>query len=142
MSRERLGAAQEYEAARDRIIHALREHTLPDSTEPVVDWVCRREDLYEGKHLEKYPDVVFNLREGYGTGWAVNAPLLTKSASHKFHPGRHRGETPVFFLLNVAGSGGMRRDVELMDVAPTVLDIMGIDWTELAFDGRSILADG
>jgi predicted AlkP superfamily phosphohydrolase/phosphomutase len=48
----------------ERVLLALRD---PFSGAPVVDTVWRREELYEGPHLERAPDLLLrlHLREGY-----------------------------------------------------------------------------
>ena len=122
----------------DEIIKVLENVTLPNSDTKIFEWIKRREELYDGEYLTKYPDIVFNLIDNYGAGWDVNIPLFTRSLAHKFYPGSHRGSTPIFYLLaqNVEVS---KFEIELMDVAPTILQLMGIDSGQFNFDGESII---
>lgn len=45
-----------------------------------------------------------------------------------------------FFLNGTSGCviAGGESKATLMDVAPTILDLLGIDWRRYDFDGRSI----
>lgn len=122
----------------ERIIARLKEVRNPDSGEFVFDWIRRREEVYNGPYLNKYPDILFNLKENYGAGWEIDVPLFSKSLSHKFYPGSHRGSTPVFYLINPP-KPVRSHEIELMDIAPTILDILGIRWENFGFDGGSIL---
>jgi len=60
----------------------------------------RREDLYRGDHIAKYPDIIFKLDDEWGVGWDVNGEIFSRSNSHRLHSGNHRAETPVFFVYN------------------------------------------
>ena len=40
----------------------------PVTEEKIVDWVRRREEVYEGPFLSNYPDILFELQEGWGAG--------------------------------------------------------------------------
>lgn len=139
ISKDKFKSEEEYSMVRNRIINLLSNWTLPDSNEKVVEWICEREKLYAGPYIHKYPDIVFDLREGYGAGWAIKVPIYSKSVAHKFYPGSHRGATPVFYMLNPGNKECIKRDITLMDVAPTILDLLDINWKEFDFDGESIL---
>ncbi|AGB17093.1 hypothetical protein Halru_2512 [Halovivax ruber XH-70] len=51
-----------YETVRDEIIALLSNLETPDG-KPAFDFVCRREERYDGPHLGKAPDVLFRPRE-------------------------------------------------------------------------------
>ena len=129
---------KDYSVVRKNIIELLSNETLPNSNENVFEWICGREELYVGEYINKYPDILFKLKEGYGAGWAIKVPIFSKTAVHNFFPGTHRGDTPIFFMLNPGDKEGIGERVTLMDVAPTVLDILGIEG-KFDFDGESIL---
>lgn len=136
--REHLNSDEEYERTRQEIIDLLSKMTLEHSDEKVFQWVCSREELYEGNFLDRYPDILFKIQEGIGAGWAIHEPIFTKSSTHSFYPGSHCLETPILFLRNVGGVGKSRSECRLMDISPTILQILGVDWKGYQFDGQSI----
>lgn len=79
-----------YEKLRDRVIDLLlRAHRAAGLPRPLVKWAKRREQVYAGPHLEKYPDVLFELDARYGVNWAVFAPLITANPRHRTLSGGH-----------------------------------------------------
>lgn len=127
----------EYEQLRTEIIKKIQDLKDPKTNENVVEWVLRREALYHGKYLDKYPDIVIQLKPGYGVGHSVKGKIFEKAYTSNVVPGSHRGDTPIFFMLN-AGREVKKDHITLMDIAPTILDIFGIDWRRFDFDGRNI----
>jgi predicted AlkP superfamily phosphohydrolase/phosphomutase len=128
---------RDYEAVRGEIIALLeRECVLPDGT-PLLKFIARREDLYAGPFITNYPDIILEFEYGYGVGWALDVPLITRAASHNLVPGSHRGETGTFLMR------GTRKvttgTVDLHDITPTLLDLFGVAH-EHRYDGKSILA--
>ncbi|EMA38959.1 alkaline phosphatase family protein [Halobiforma nitratireducens] len=47
-----------YESTRDDLVGILSDLETPDG-EPVFEYVCRREQLYDGPHVERAPDICF-----------------------------------------------------------------------------------
>lgn len=137
INRDKL-AGRDYEKLRDLIIKEVSEMRNPDNGEKLVNLVCRREDLYSGEYIGKYPDIVLELKDDWGIGWAINDSLFGSSPSHNLVPGSHKLRSPVFFISNTGEKKVAKKDVELIDVAPTVLDLLDING-DFNFDGRSIL---
>ncbi len=128
---------KDYDELRTRLIHELAELKEPDSTGPLMEFICRREELYQGEYISKYPDIVFQLRDDYGTGWAIYGSIFSESQTHNIQPGSHKLDSPVFLLSNLKGKEPLREEITLMDIAPTVLHLLDID-TPLNIDGKSI----
>ena len=107
--------------------------------EKVFEWICEREDLYAEEHVNnnKYPGILFKLKEGYGAGWAIKVPIFSDTAAHSFFPGSHLGDMPIFFMLNLGDKKCVKENVTLMDIAPMVLDISDVNG-EFDFGGKSI----
>lgn len=135
VARKKLGEKR-YDEVKREIVDLLSSYTLPDGA-PVFEWVCEREDIYQGRHLEKYPDILFKLVEGYGAGWAIHESVFSTSNTHSFYPGSHRGDTPVFFLQVPGCTDLPPTNAGLEDVNPIILDILGIGGEE---GGRSLLS--
>ncbi len=130
-------AGRDYEATRDEIIALLRRAcVLPDGT-PLLKMIARREDLYDGPFITNYPDIILEFEYGYGVGWALDVPLITRAASYNLVPGSHRGETGTFLMRSTRAPA--TDTVDLLDITPTLLDLMGVA-PAAAYDGRSILA--
>ncbi|MEE9341338.1 MAG: hypothetical protein V3V21_06705, partial [Thermoplasmata archaeon] len=53
---------QDYESTRDSLTPVLRGISGTENCGNLVEWVAKREDLYSGPFLEKYPDILFKLR--------------------------------------------------------------------------------
>ncbi len=126
-----------YEQVRSDIIELMqRVAVLPDGT-PLIAFIARREDVYQGQYIDKYPDIVLEFKYGYGVGWAANGPLITEASSYNLVPGSHRGETGTFLIKSSREVAS--ESVDLRDVTPTILDLFGIKHDE-EYDGKSILA--
>ena len=93
--REGIGQ-DEYETLRGQIINQLLKVQDPAVRKSVIRWVCRREELYSGPYLTRYPDILFELRDGLGAGLTADGNLFGKAPSHQLVPGSHRGDTTVF----------------------------------------------
>ncbi|MDD4255253.1 MAG: alkaline phosphatase family protein [Methanofollis sp.] len=137
IAREKLGEKR-YDEVKREIIDLLSSYALPDGV-PAFEWVREREALYLGRHLEKYPDILFKLREGYGAGWAIHESVFSTSNTHSFYPGSHRGDTPVFFLRAPGTSTQALTEAGLEDVSPTILEILGIGGDGRGGSGKSLI---
>jgi predicted AlkP superfamily phosphohydrolase/phosphomutase len=122
-----------YGSLREEIIGLLKAEL-----EGKYEWIIPREELYEGPYLPNYPDILIQLKEGYGLGNRINCPVFTEAVTSNIVPGSHRGDTPVFFLVNAEGQV-TTDEITLMHVAPTVLEMLGIDSARWGFDEESIL---
>ncbi len=119
----------EYESLRDEIIAGLMETTDPESGEPVVDKVLKREEVYDGDMTEMSPDLIVRWRPDVGInglkaadGRAFTPRFLTEE--HRTISGDHR-ESGVLFLTGPAVRSGEIKDASIMDLAPTILHVMG-----------------
>jgi predicted AlkP superfamily phosphohydrolase/phosphomutase len=141
----------DYERARDDVIAALRDWKLPGSSAPVVARARRREEIYQGPHVERAPDVVVELapHDGYGvslvpTPWGdASRASVRRLEDFELAGGKGRGmngvHTPhgVWIELNTPGARGVRAAAQIADTAPTVLRAMGVPVAD-ALDGRPL----
>ena len=127
----------DYEELRTLIIKEFSEFKDTNTGEKIIKWICRREEVYSGEYISKYPDIVFDLKEGYGAGWAIHESIMSQCHSHNLVPGSHKGDSPVFLISDLKRDC-VRKDITLMDVAPTVLYLLGI-YGDFDFDGGNIL---
>jgi len=147
-------AGGEYESVRGDVRDLLLKWRDPETDEPVVKQVFKREEVYQGEYAHLAPDllIVWNLDRGYsylsGPSYASKTRLaiekvkqreLWRSKSMVNRSGSHR-EMGVFALKGP----GVRRGVqvigaEITDVAPTVLYLMRLP-VPTDVDGR-VLTD-
>jgi len=139
VNRDLAQGGDDYENIRDRIIAALRADCQVDGRS-VLKHVTRREDVYRGPHIGKYPDILLELDAGYGLGWAVDTPLVTTAPSHNLVPGSHRGDGATFIFRSPRQLKPEHSTVDLVDIAPTVLDALGcLEGSPDYFEGASLL---
>ena len=130
-----------YDCIRMKIINELRLLVKRDSTTPVMKWVCTREQLYpDGKFTKEIlPDIVFQLDDEYSVGWDIGGEVFGHAQDHKIASGGHSGK--CVFLHRNLGRRFKRTNLLLPDVAPTILDAIGIDPSRYRFDGKSAFRD-
>ena len=87
-----------------------------------------REQIYQGKYCESYPDILFELQNEFGVSSALYGPLLTNNTAHSLLSGEHRMHG-VCLLGNIPRNVNIRDSVQepsVMDVAPTVLQLLDV----------------
>lgn len=132
--RERDGSVSpgsEYEEVREAVTESLRQLKDPDTGEPIVSHVLRREDVYSGACYDQAPDLVAMPHDGYDLKGNFNAASLTEKGAMT---GTHTFDNA---MLYVRGRQLRNDGLSVMDVAPAVLDIFGIQADGM--DGKSCL---
>ena len=64
-----VSAGAEYKALQDEIASKLVTLADPDTGEPIMKSVYRRDDLYKGDFLQSAPDLQVGFNDGYRVGW-------------------------------------------------------------------------
>ena len=118
------GAA--YDAACEELTHALKELMNPATGKPAVSDVIKVADRHPGEQLGELPDLLVE--------WTADAPIdaLTSprigTVSGRLPDLRSGAHTTYGFLLGV-GEGmaarGVLPEAHIMDVAPTIMRLMG-----------------
>lgn len=131
-----------YEQVCEQLIDKLMLMRDPDSNEPMVKKVHRREELYSGPFLHHAPDLIIEWVDYayWGRGqYDSQAPTFQKQRHLDFSDqpltGSHRPEG-----ILIAHGPGIRQDAmiqgtNLWDLAPTLLGMLGIQASE-NMDGR------
>jgi predicted AlkP superfamily phosphohydrolase/phosphomutase len=123
----------EYEAVRDELKAELEALEGPDG-ESVIDRVVPKEEAFRGDHADIAPDLVaipehgFDLKSGFKGGDAV-FDTGPRNGMHSF------GNASLLVDDPDASIG----DADLLDIAPTILDLMEVDYARTDFDGRSLV---
>jgi predicted AlkP superfamily phosphohydrolase/phosphomutase len=137
--REAQGAVEpgaECERVIEDIIQRLRALIDPDTSEPLIGPIWRREDLYSGPHVDESPDIQFLPHDMSNkplgtldlTSNRFVTPVYGNSGDHRMH-GILIGRGPS--LRRGAGIQGAR----IIDYAPTIMHTMGLD-VPSDMDGR------
>jgi predicted AlkP superfamily phosphohydrolase/phosphomutase len=104
-----------------------------ETGEPVVARVHKREDLFDGPHLSKIPDLVIEFRD---YEWLGPADLESRHegvfdrrpavlGGRGGWAGSHRHEG-VIAMTGPSCTAGARISAQMLDVAPTVLCLLGV----------------
>ena len=138
---------KEYEALRDSIASRLMELKDPVSKEKVVKKVFKREDIYKGSFVSRAPDLIVHWSDaGYHSvqrfGKSEDSVFSNRLDFHltklRF-TGCHRLEGIFAIKGNGIKVSTTLRGAKIIDIAPTVLYLMGLPIPK-DMDGR-ILKD-
>jgi len=117
----------ENERERERILSDL-EGDLSNATglngEPIARVIHRREELYDGPHVDKAPDLIFDQRPGVHTSEAMGQDETMSE------PTNWRGENVPDGMVLFHGEdiqSGEFDPIQITDIAPTILHWMGYD---------------
>lgn len=131
-----------YESTREDIIAALRAWTDPADGKPVVSKIYRREEIYAGPYLEEAADVLALFR-GDSEYVSFTGPLFLSSRAiddrNYMQPDRasHRMNGLIIINDERMSPGHRIHQAEIVDVAPTVLHLMGLP-VPSTMDGKII----
>lgn len=127
----------DYERLRDEIIAKLRE--LRDAEgRPVVRLALRREEAYEGPFAADGPDIVLLAADGFYFAEGIERPVLRPNgAKNTEKSGNHHLDGIVGLYGPGVRPGAELSGARIIDVAPTVLHLMGLPVQE-DMDGRPL----
>jgi predicted AlkP superfamily phosphohydrolase/phosphomutase len=126
-------AKEDYEDVRAELREMLENLEGPDGA-PVADRVVTREEAFRGDHDDIAPDLVvvpnhgFDLKSGFQGGSEV-FDTGPRNGMHSF-------DNASLFIDDPDARVG---DADLYDIAPTILDLMELDYDHAAFDGTSLV---
>lgn len=131
-----------YEQVRTELARRLMTLREPETGEAMVRRVYRREELYQGPFLEQAPDLVIEWTDYafWGRGqYDSQSPVFQKQRQLDFSDqpltGSHRPQGILIAQGAGIRAGQQVEGARLLDVAPTVLSLLGIAPTP-AMDGR------
>jgi predicted AlkP superfamily phosphohydrolase/phosphomutase len=122
---------EEYEQVRSEIAERAMELRDPEGR-LIVAAVHRREDLFEGPHIDKVPDLLIEFAEyawlGKGNtkqrAETIWDRIEIEPGSEHVYVGSHRHEG-LFVLAGPSAAEAPRTLAEIQDIAPTVLYLLG-----------------
>lgn len=114
------------EDGKRRLVEKIREEMKnirdPDGNK-VVKEVYERDMIYSGNHLEKAPDLIIDQNEGYHINGGIGFEKTFKKTLTWLGENKRTG------LFSIYGPGvrkGFMGKISILDVAPTILSLMGI----------------
>ncbi|QIB77301.1 nucleotide pyrophosphatase [Haloferax volcanii] len=123
----------EYEAVRNELKAELEALEGPDGNK-VADRVVVKEDAFRGDHDDIAPDLVvipnhgFDLKSGF-KGHDDVFGVGPRNGMHSFDNA----------TLYVDDPGAVIEDADLYDIAPTILDLMDVEYSRTELDGASLI---
>jgi predicted AlkP superfamily phosphohydrolase/phosphomutase len=128
---------KEYEAVREHLIELLSQWKDPDTGHPVVKKVHKREKLYDGPYVERFPDLMieWHLDNGYSylfknsqsaKGSVRPISRLDGKEKQRSKSGDHR-DYGIFLASGADVIPQMTlSDAAIIDLAPTMLYLLGL----------------
>jgi len=110
---------EDYEEKREALMEKLKQIKDPETGETIVTDVWKREERYSGEHLEKAPDILYDVKSKYRLSSNVSgSKLFTKlETGQGFHE-----EDGIFYAYGGPIQQGKNVEgLELVDLAPTII---------------------
>ena len=126
--REALGSVEPgspTEKAKKKTIDLLSELRDPDTNEPVVREIYRREDVYNGKYLDEAADIIAIPHNGYDLKGNFDRNVLTAKDSLR---GMHTHDD-AFLFATAKEITTLKPNI--IDVAPSILQLFNIHAKEM-----------
>lgn len=115
-------SAEDKDKLCDSIIESLHDIKIDGEDIPAFQWIRRTNTVYTGEHIDRYPEIIFQLDERYGADWNLGDKLFEKQGGfmHKLSPGAHRYETAV---IAARGIDLDREQYEMTDIYDIITGI-------------------
>lgn len=120
--------------------HELRKElkekflSLQHDGKQVINDVFFKEELYSGPCLDDAPDLLLLANPGYDLKGAINKEGVFGKG---VFTGAHTREDAVFILQSMDISNSMPEIVNITDIAPTILNLLGI--RDIQLDGKALV---
>jgi predicted AlkP superfamily phosphohydrolase/phosphomutase len=123
----------EYDEVRDELKADLEALEGPNG-EKVVDRVVEKEAAFRGDHDDIAPDLVAIPNDGFDlkSGFKADSEIFTTGPRN----GMHSFDDTSLYIDDPDASIG---DADLFDIAPTILDLMDLEYNRGDFDGASLV---
>ncbi len=124
---------EEYERTRDELKGRLERLEGPDGT-PVAERVVEQGKAFRGDHVDIAPDLVVIPNDGFD----LKAKFKPSDDVFSTGPrnGMHSFDDATLYIDDPDVTLG---DVDLLDIAPTILELMDMDFARTDFDGASLV---
>jgi hypothetical protein len=122
---------EEYDKTCESLREDLCQLSDPETGEKIVEKVYRREEIYSGPYLEDAPDLVYLFKQPfyYVKKDIFSSEIFKNITSKETIRANHLNYSSKGIFLAKGphiNSKGLLEDVQIIDVAPTVLYLMGL----------------
>ena len=124
----------EYEQTRDELKAALEQLEDPDGRK-VAQRVVEKEEAFRGDHDDIAPDLVVIPNDGFD----LKAKFKAHDDGVFSHGPRNGMHSFGNATLYIDDPEATIADADLFDIAPTILDLMDLDYARADFDGASLV---
>ena len=126
-------AEDDYDDVRDELADMLMDLEGPDGRQ-VVDRVVEKESAFRGDHDAIAPDLVAIPRNGFDfkAGFSGQHEVFDTGPRN----GMHSFDDAALYIDHPEASIG---EADLLDIAPTILDLMDVEYKRGDFDGASLV---
>ena len=123
---------ESYEATLTELERALESLTGPHG-ERVIDWTVRGTEAFFGPHADIAPDLVAIPADGFDlkAGFSGTGPIFDQGPRNGMHTFDHATLISDDASLTI-------NEADILDITPTMLSAMDIDYDDEVFDGASL----
>ncbi len=122
----------------DRLLETMRQKLMafrdPDTGEAVIQSAHLGREIFHGARMAEAPDLQIDFRDGYRTSWQTSLGAIPSGivvANMKKWSGDHCASDPSdtsgIFLSNLKAAAPTALRPSILDIAPTVLKILGVE---------------
>lgn len=112
--------ANEKDSLADEIIAYLKNVKIDGEDKCLFEWIVRTNTFYHGEHLDRYPEVIYQMDERYGGEWELGDRICEKTGfMYMLSPGGHRWRTA---LIASNGFSLEKDNYEMTDIYGIVLN--------------------
>lgn len=112
-----------YEEFRSQLMTELQESEYEGK--PIFTWMKYREELYQGKHIDRYPDILFEMIPELGSGMSMHTDLFTVNPTHKKVSGGHK-KNGIFFVNNSRQWDIDKKSCKITNMFETLVSLYGL----------------
>lgn len=116
----------EYEEVREAVRAGLADLIDESTGARVFNRIYLREEIYSGPFVDRAPDLVFDLADGYAIHNKISVRHLFESVPRAGVTGRHHIDGFQAWCGSGVNAQGKVEGGSIMDVAPTVLYLLGL----------------
>jgi predicted AlkP superfamily phosphohydrolase/phosphomutase len=116
-----------YESLREKIINSLRKMTDPGTGQFIVKGIYKREEIYNGRLVNRLPDIIFILNDNYKLQRFNPSEDSIRNPNFivRYDRPKHSHSTKGIFVLHGKDiKKNFKIKLSNLDIAPTLLHIM------------------